>query len=241
MRTNTIGAAAAALLTAVLSTAVLTGCSIEVEGGSKEPVTKPPASVAAKPAGLASRPPAEILRQAEAALRGASSFRATAKDVDLQVNRSGVKGWLRQDGLRVDLVIVGGRVYFRGRKFWTAQDPEVGRFLGDAWVDVTGGGAGDVEDLADYLSVKGFADSFKTDVVHKHRFTQVSERTIDGVRVVRLTGQGATLDVAATGSPYPLRFDSSKDDEDLTLTAFGRPVTITAPKDAVTPPSGAKG
>jgi hypothetical protein len=237
MRTNTIGAAAAALLTAGL----LAGCTLQVEDGSKEPVAKPPASVAAKPTGLASRPPAEILRQAEAALRGASSFRATAKDADLQVNRRGVKGWLRQDGVRVDLVIVGDRVYFRGRKFWAAQDPRAGRFFGDAWVDVTGGGAGDVEDLTDYLSVKGFADSFKTDVVRKVRFTKVTERTIDGVRVVRLTGPGATLDVAATGSPYPLRFDSSKDDEDLTLTAFGRPVTITAPKDAVTPPSGAKG
>jgi hypothetical protein len=237
MRTNTIGAAAAALLTAGL----LAGCSLQVGDGSKEPVTKPPASVAAKPTGLASRPPAEILRQAEAALRGASSFRATAKDADLQLNRHGVKGWLRQDGVRVDLIIVGGRVYFRGRKFWAAQDPQAGRFLGDAWVDVTGGGAGDVEDLTDYLSVKGFADSFKTEVVRKHRFTKVTEVTIDGVRVVRLTGPGATLDVAATGSPYPLRFDSSKDDEDLTLTAFGRPVTITAPKDAVTPSSGAGG
>ena len=235
MRTNTIGAAAAALLTAGL----LAGCTLQVEAGSKEPVAKPPASVAAKPAGLASRPAAEILREAEAALRGASSFRATAKDGDLQVNRHGVKGWVRQDGVRVDLIVVGGRVFFRGRQFWASQDPQAGRFFGDAWVDVTGQAAGDAEDLVDYLSVKGFADSFKTDVIRKHRFTQVTERTVNGVRVVRLTGQGATLDVAATGTAYPLRFDSSKDDEDFAFAAFDRPVTITAPKDAVTPPSGA--
>ena len=86
-----------------------------------------------------------------------SSFRATAKDGDLQVNRHGVKGWVRQDGVRVDLIVVGGRVFFRGRQFWASQDPQAGRFFGDAWVDVTGQAAGDAEDLVDYLSGCGWS------------------------------------------------------------------------------------
>jgi hypothetical protein len=188
--------------------------------------------------GQAGRPrhqaPAEILRRAEAALRGASSFRATAKDVDLELSRRGVKGWFRQDGVRLDVIIVGGKVYFRGREFWASQDPRVGRAIGNAWVDVSGTD-GSMDELVESLSLKGFADSFRTDVVRKRKFTKVTERTINGVLVVRLTGPGATLDVAATGTPYPLRYDSSKDDEDFTLTGIGRPVTITAPKGAVRP------
>jgi hypothetical protein len=231
MRTNTIGAAAAALLTAVL----LAGCGAPTQDGPRKPASQPPASVAAKPTGLAAQPPAEIVRRAHAALRGATSFRATAKDAALVVTRRGAKGWLRQDGARLDVIIVGKRVFFRGREFWAAHDPAVGRAIGDRWVDMTGTAAGATDDLVGYLSVKGFADSFGTDVVRKRTFTKVSEHTVNGVRVVRLTGPGATLDVAATGTPYPLRYDSSKDDEDVTLTAFGRPVIITAPRGAVKP------
>ena len=247
MRLNAPAAAAAALLT---TTALLAGCQIQPQGDHPDTSAKPSVSVAAKPARLADHPPAEILRRAEAALRGAGTVKVVGGGSTLQLNRRGAKGSLRQGGgPRVELISLDGRIYLRGRDFWRDQQhgDAVAEVLGDRWVDVTdappapGGSASENAAATKALTLGGFVDQFHKDVIAKGRFSAATELTVAGVAVVRLSGTKGTLDVAASGPSYPLRYDSKDDSEDMTFTAFGQPVTITKPADPVDVGKLAKG
>ena len=240
-------AAAAALLT---TTVLPAGCQVGPKGGDPGVASKPPVSVAAKPVPLASHPPAEILRRAEAALRAAGTVKVVGGGSSLELNRRGAKGSLR-DGKepRVEIISLDGRFYLRGRDFWRAQQhgEAVAELFGDRWVDVSdappGSGASAADNAAAtrVLSFGGFVGAFHKEVIAKGRFTAARELTVAGVAVVRLTGAKGTLDVAARGPAYPLRYDSKDDSEDLTLSAFGQPVVITKPADPVEAGKLAKG
>lgn len=237
MRLNHAAASAALLIAAVL----LAGCQIEPQGPDPDLGSKPSVSVAAKPARLASHPPAEILRRAEAAMRAAGTLKVVGGGAELSLNKRGATGWLRDGGKgpKAQVVSLDGRLYLRGRAYWAAQDHgrEVAAVLGDRWVDVTATAPKDANNEATkILSFGGFVDTFHSEIVKKDHFIKVQELTVAGIQVVRLiNAKGTSLDVAASGPAYPLRYDTEGTIDDLRLSAFGAPVTITRPAHPVDP------
>jgi hypothetical protein len=234
--------ATAALLTGTLTaTVLLAGCQIEPQAPDPGLRSKPSVSVAAKPARLADHTPAEILRRAEAAMRSAGTVQVVGSDGELALNRRGAKGWLRDGGKgpKAQVISLDGRLYLRGRAYWAAQEHgrEVAAVVGDRWVDVSANAPkGQLDEAMKVLSFGGFVDTFHKEIVRKEHFTTVQELTVAGVQVVRLrNAKGVSLDVAASGPAYPLRYDAKGTADDMRMSAFGRPVTITRPADPIDP------
>jgi hypothetical protein len=137
------------------------------------------------------------------------------------------------NGAKLNLVNVGGKLYLRaGGDFWAQNGipASAASLLDGRWVVVPGQAAGALSQF----SLKGLADQLR----HPSNGTikdAVHTGTVDGRKVVVVTeSDGSTLDVAATGTPYPLRI-VDKDSESSTITAseFGKKTTITAPSGAL--------
>jgi hypothetical protein len=229
------------LLAGLLAAGLVAGCAAQSGGGAPAPTPSPspspspsPPSRAARPAGLASRPPAQIARAAVAAFGGANSVMASSRDMELALTRRGAKGWIRQpNGVRVQVIAVDGRVYLRGREFWGRQEhgEALEATFGDRWVDV-GGGRRERDSFVTYLSTTGFAKAFLEAMRRKVVFTEARTLTAGGVQVIRLRGGAGTMDVAATGRPYPLAMDPT-DGPVLRFSAYDQPVRLRAPAGAV--------
>ena len=177
---------------------------------------------------------ANALEKAGAAhLTGTGTSDGKPMKLDVRVVGADATGTVTMDGAKLDLVNVGGKLYIRATgDFWTQNGIPTSAvsLLDGKWVIVPGQAA---SDLAQF-SLKGLADELR----HPSNGSikdDVHTDTVDGTKVVVVTeSDGSTLDVAATGTPYPLRIvDKGKDAGTITASEFGKKTTITAPSGAL--------
>jgi len=205
-------------LAAVLLTAC--GSSDNGESGKKGPQVAADAANALEKAGGAH-------------LSGTGTQDGKPMQLDVTVVGADATGTVTMDGAKLDLVNVGGKLYIRASgDFWTQNGvPATAVTLLDGkWVILPADSAGELSQF----SVKGLADELRhpsngsiKDAVHTD--------TVDGKKVVVVTeSDGSTLDVAATGTPYPLKIvDKGSEASTITASDFGKKTKITAPSDAL--------
>jgi hypothetical protein len=166
-------------------------------------------------------------------LTGTGTQGGKAMKLDVRVVGADATGTLTTGGAKVDLVNVGGKLYVRASgDFWTQNGVPAAAvsLLQGKWVIVPG----DSANALTQFSIKGLADELRhpSDGTIKD---EVHTDTLDGQQVVVVTeSNGSTLDVAATGTPYPLRIeDKGTQKSTITASDFGKKVTITAPSGAL--------
>jgi hypothetical protein len=212
---------AVAGLTAVLVTACGGGDSGNGEAAKKGPQVATDAGNALEQSGAAH-------------LKGSVTEQGQTGDVDLQLQGADVSGSVTLAGQKVQLVSTGGKIYAQApAAFWSSfgAPAAISSQLDGKWVIVPQEAASSF----DTFTLKGLADSLRkpTDATIKD---PVSTATVDGQKVVVVSqSDGSTLDVAATGQPYPLKAENKGGDSPGTLTFsdFGKKTTLTAPSGAL--------
>jgi hypothetical protein len=177
---------------------------------------------------------ASALEKAGAAhLVGTGTQDGKPMKLDIHVVGADASGTVTMNGAQLDMVNVGGKFYIRASgDFWTQNGVPAAAvsLLDGKWVIVPG----DAASQFSQFSLKGLADELRhpsdgtiKDAVHTD--------TVDGTKVVVVTeSNGSTLDVAATGTPYPLRIvDRGSQSDTITASDFGKKTAITAPSGAL--------
>jgi hypothetical protein len=164
--------------------------------------------------------PDQVLGDAAAALKAASSFHlAVAVDGGAQggkldisadlVAPSTVSGTITQGGVTGHFVFAGGHVYLQGRDFLQSlAGQQTATAIGDRWVvapaSAAASGVGQIADM------QKFADC----LVQNHGTLSKSTGKLGGQDAVVLTDKGdkpgtqpSRLYVAAGGTPYPLKLE----------------------------------
>lgn len=157
--------------------------------------------------------------------------------VDLTVRPDGETGTMSSHGVSWQVLALDGAVWLRGRPLWDATLPaERAAALGDGWVRVTDAGAA----FASARFLPTF-DRAVTDVIFgAHAPLAITGRTFVGGRpAVELKGGKDVYDIAATGTPYPLRWldgdipGAGGQPCGVTLDRFDEPVSLAPPSPVV--------
>ncbi|KAB2349443.1 hypothetical protein [Actinomadura rudentiformis] len=208
------------------------------------PAPTSPGTAPVQDNGLANKPPKVILTQVATALRGATSLHAkgTMKDgrdriaFDMTFTKQGaakgkVRGPILRKNVTVEVILVNGKAYLRGRQLWLAAGGQAAaRRMGSKWMVVPGRqnpGGGN-------LSMAGFAKSLRP----SGRVVKLPPAMLRGQRVIRLMDMAdrSVLFVATTGKPYPMRIAEKGGRQFMDFDNFDAPVTITRPLNVVTRP-----
>jgi hypothetical protein len=153
--------------------------------------------------------------------------------IDMTVLPNGESGTLGSHGVTWRVLMRDGAVWLSGRELWAATLPaDRAAALGDGWVRVTDPEAG----FGWTKRLPTLAASISNIVFASHGPLAVSgSTTVGGRAAVELRGGADIYDVAATGTPWPLRWL----DADIpgpggqpcgvTLDRFDQPVTLPTP------------
>ncbi len=192
--------------------------------------------------GEATKAPADVLADAKQAALAAESVHiagsivdsGTPLTLDLQLLRgTGAKGSMSENHLPFDLVRVGNAAYIRGsdaflRKFAGAGGQAL---LHGKWLK----GSATKGDLAAITPLTDIAKLFQGALGKHGTLKNLGETTHDGKKVVAIrdAGQGGTLYVAGSGTPYPVAIAEDKGRGELRFDKWNESVSVQAPKDAV--------
>lgn len=183
---------------------------------------------------------AEVQQEAAAALKGAASVHVTGPvtsdgkqaKLDVKIQGTSSQGTLTIGEDSVEITKIGDDVYIKGTMQALAQigAPGAVQRLGeDKWIKLA------VENLTSF-------EGFTTDDIaaqltkfESRLEPKVEQTTLDGKKVVLISQQnGSKLYVANTGTAYPLRSITTKDDtRQIEFTEYGTKFDITTPPDAV--------
>jgi hypothetical protein len=212
------------LVAAGLSAVLLTACGGGDSGNGE----------AAKKGPQVATDAANALEQSGAAhAKGSVTSSGQAGDLDLQLQGTDVSGTLTLQGQKIQVISTGGKTYIQAPvSLYTAQGvpATIAGELDGKWVIVPDSAASSFGTF----TLKGLADELRkpTDATYKD---PVTTATVDGQKVVVVTQtDGSTLDVAASGQPYPVKEESKgSSPSTVTLSDFGKKTTITAPAGAL--------
>jgi len=166
-------------------------------------------------------------------LTGGGTIDGQKTTVDLHLQGADATGTIGEGGQEPKVIETGGKTYAQAAGgFWTQAGvpASVAGQLAGKWVIVPGQAAGQLLPF----SLASLADELRhptgatiKDAVHTG--------TLHGKKVVVVTQtDGSTLDVAATGTPYPLRaVDKGSNPGTLAASDFGKKVAIAAPSGAL--------
>lgn len=166
-------------------------------------------------------------------LTGGGTMDGKQMTVDLHLQGQDVTGTLEQGGEQLKVIATGGRFYAQASSgFWSQSGvpASIAGALAGKWVIVPSEAAGQLQPF----TMKGLADQLRHPTGAKIE-DAVHTSTLHGQKVVVVTQtDGSTLDVAATGTPYPLRtVDKGSNPGTVDASDFGTKVAITAPSGAV--------
>lgn len=213
------------------------GCGGGGGGGST------PTTTGGTTSGEASKPAAQVLRDAVQAANGASSMHMSGQvsssgqtiGLDLAIaNGKGVNGSMTFGGAKVDIVVAGKEGYLRGSsKFWNqfSQASGLAQLLSDKWLKFPTSNA-QFGSLTDMASAKGLFQQLESShgkLVNKGLTTYHGQSV---VAIYNSTEKG-TLYVAATGTPYPVALVGTGSLGTVTFDKWNEPVTVTAPSGAL--------
>lgn len=160
---------------------------------------------------LASRSASAIVSQMKSAVRDASSMhmdgRLTDSGKPVGLNMSllrdgGLAGIITQENVPLSLIGADGKIYVRATRAFLAElhAEAVCSLMCGKWVQMSGPQA---DQLTGSLSMANLTKSLTTGLPS---FRKDGMTTVSGQQAIELrAGDGATLDVAAQGKPYPLR------------------------------------
>ncbi|PSL01885.1 hypothetical protein CLV30_112125 [Haloactinopolyspora alba] len=226
-----------ALGSTVLLAVAVAGCGGESEHPSVAPLAQISVSNDAAENGIADVAPEKALERAISAMESTGSYRVKGTTTDGNALNIvfevgvGSTGTIKS-GNPVKLVSVQGAVYVRGdeesMKALVGDDVEA--TIGDRWLALSPKSSSGFSIFSDGAT---FAEAV-LGAAAPSRITGVSE--VDGKLAVGLLfpDTGATLWVAATGEPLPLRFEekgATAGKGVLTFSNFGADVEVTAPAE----------
>ncbi len=181
--------------------------------------------------------PAQLLTAAERAVNAATSVRivgtvgtggqAVGLDLDLVANQGG-RGTIRQGGYTTQIVRLGGKAYFdAGSAFWTHIAGTAGaQLFAGRWIEASATSG----PLASFTSLTSMRTLIGGLLGSHGPLVLGGSATVGGraVLVIRDTGNGATLEVAAAGAPLPLEA-TSKAAGSLRFESWNQPFALVAP------------
>jgi hypothetical protein len=184
----------------------------------------------------------QVADDAASALEKAGAVRLTGTEttggkettLDLRLQGQDATGTIGVSGEQLKIIETGGKVYIQASSgFWTQNGiPQTAvSMLAGKWVIVPASAASQFQTF----SIKGLADALRHPSSGGTIKDQVTTGTLSGQKTVVVTqSDGSTLDVAATGTPYPLRtVDKGSNKGTITASDFGKKTTITAPSGAL--------
>jgi hypothetical protein len=177
---------------------------------------------------------ADALQKAGAVhLTGSGTMDGRKVAADLHLQGDDATGTIGEGSDQLKLVETGGKLYAQASSgFWSQAGvpAQVAGALAGKWVIVPSDAAGQVMPF----SMKSLTDELRHPTDGKVE-DAVHTGTLHGKKVVVVTQtDGSTLDVAATGTPYPLRtVDKGSNAGTFEVSDFGKKVTITAPSGAL--------
>ena len=191
----------------------------------------------------------EILRASAAAFAGAKSVHVKGTFVDsgstislnMFVGTAGGRGQIHapmQKGkqpVTISIFRAKSKVYLKSPQLWRqAGGASMANLIGDRWVLVPKQNAADFKDFEQLTDIKKFGgdELFKPDgTVTKGKTT-----VINGTPAIGLNGSDATLYIATTGAPYPLKMVPKKPatpGEELAFLDYDAPLNMQPPANAV--------
>lgn len=155
-------------------------------------------------------------------------------DIHIVKNKGGI-GEMSEQGLKFQLIRIGGKAYIKGsdafyKKFAGAG---VATLLHDKWL----AGSATTGSLAALTSITDIAKLFNGALGSHGALTNEGETTYKGQRVVAIkdSAKGGTLYVAATGTPYPIAIVAPNNGKqgEVAFDDWNKTVSISAPHGAV--------
>ncbi len=193
--------------------------------------------------GVSAKSPTEILTAAKSAAESASSVHVSGSMVsggapitlDLSLAKGkGGKGRISENGLSFELVQLNGTAYISGSPEFYKHfaGPAAAQLLQGKWLkaSATTGSLATLASLTDLQKLIGAA------LAQHGTLSKGAKTTIAGQPAITINDatQGGSLFVATTGQPYPLQISKSgAGGGKITFGEWNKPVTITAPANAV--------
>jgi hypothetical protein len=193
--------------------------------------------------GVASQTPAQIVATAESAAAGAATVHVAGSIVNAKqpisldmelVSDKGGKGRLGLEGLGMDLIGVDRAVYLKANEAFYSRfvGPVAARALPGRWLKAPAE-HGPLASLAWLTDLR----KLMAGALSRHgKPSRAGVTTIDGHSVVGVTdsARGATLYVAATGTPYPIEIvEGAGGAGRIVFDRWNKPVSLAPPTDAI--------
>ncbi len=194
--------------------------------------------------GVASKAPKEIVAASKKAAEEATSVHVTGKTSDgplaltlsIDYAENGGKGQIALGPLKFEVIRVGDTLYVKGDKaFIAGLTRTTGTHLPEGrWIKASVNGS-QFSQLAAFVSKnKELALMLNNGAV----LSKGETTTLNGQKAVQVKQVGklftGKLYVATTGKPFPLQLEKSgRETGKTTFTNWNKPVTVTAPSDAV--------
>jgi hypothetical protein len=185
----------------------------------------------------------DIVATAKAAADAATSVHVSGSGTDNGVPLvldlhivagQGGKGRLSEQGLSFDLIRVGDTAYIKGSPAFYKKfaGPAAAVLFKGKWLKASAT-TGDLASLTPLTDLRKLLDRT---LANHGTLAKLSTTVVHGQRVVGVkdTAKGGVLYVATTGKPYPIEISKGgASGGTLTFDQWGRPVTLTAPANAV--------
>jgi hypothetical protein len=232
-------------LAATVATVLLIAACGDQKPGA---VATPSQSATKSGSALGTKSADEILSAATAAFAKAKSVHVKGTFVDsgstlsmsMFLGTAGGHGQIRaplQKGkhpVTISILSTNGKLYLKSPQLWRQTGgASMANLIGDRWVLVPKQNSADFKDFEQMTDIKKFADGIlKTD----NTVTKGKTTVIDGTPAIGLNDSDATLYIATTGTPYPLKMvpnKPKKPGEELAFLDYNAPLNLQPPANAV--------
>jgi hypothetical protein len=187
--------------------------------------------------GVSSMTPQQILVQMKTAVADATSVHIVgggtnggstiALDLQLEKGKGGF-GHIAVGGVSFDIIKIGPKLYFKGKKAFLQQYAGAAAPLfAGRWFAVTTS----VPQFSNFTSLTDIKTLVDNIISSAGTLTKGNETTIDGQPAIAVvdSAKGGTLYVATTGPAYPLQLNPGKGKGGIKFTDWDQPVTLKAP------------
>ncbi len=193
--------------------------------------------------GVADKSPTEILSASKSAADSASAVHVSGSmvsggapitlDLHLVAGKGG-KGTISENGLSFELIQLNGTAYISGSSEFYKHfaGPAAAQLLQGKWLKASST-SGSLATLASLTDLQKLIDAA---LAQHGTLTKGSKTTISGQPAIPVTDttQNGSLYVATTGQPLPMQISKSgAGGGKITFDEWNKPVTITAPANAV--------
>lgn len=193
--------------------------------------------------GLASKSPEQVVAAAKTAAAGAASVHVSgsiiseSKPISLDmelVAGKGAKGRITLEGLSIDVVALEHAFYLNGSSafYRHVAGSAAAQLLQGKWLKAPANSG----NFASLGQLTNLGDLVNSALASHGALTSAGTSTVGGQKAVAVKdpGNGGTLYVAATGTPYPLQISKAgADPVKITFDRWNQPVEVVAPANAI--------